>query len=368
MTSVHPSRLRLARGELDFPIYLPDATFGVVRAVDAQDLKRVQVQALVMNAFHLMQRPGTSTIQSLGGVHRMSGWDRPIFTDSGGFQAYSLIRQNPKAGRMDERGITFQPEGSRRKFLLTPEKSIQLQMAYGADVLFCLDDCTHVDAPDDEQRLSVERTVAWAKRCKAEYEKLLEQKKLDDSSRPLLFAVVQGGGLLDLRRRCADELLAIGFDGYGFGGWPLDGEGNLLTDIVGFVRELIPPEYALHALGVGHPYNVLACHQLGYGIFDSAMPTRDARHGRLYTFVHPPDGSDAGLRGEWLKYVYIGDEKHIKADRPISPFCDCPVCSHYSLGYLRHLFKLDDSLFPRLATLHNLRFMTQLTERIRMRP
>ncbi|HZW03191.1 MAG TPA: tRNA-guanine transglycosylase, partial [Anaerolineaceae bacterium] len=166
---------------------------------------------------------------------------------------------------------------------------------------------------------------------------------------------------------CADELLEIGFDGFGFGGWPLDAEGNLLADIVGYVRGLIPPQFALHALGVGHPYNVFACHELGYSIFDSAMPTRDARHGRLYTYAYPPEEPDGGLRDKWLKYLYIEDEKHIKANRPISPYCDCPTCAHFSLGYLHHLFKLNDSLFPRLATLHNLRFMTQLTERIQLR-
>jgi len=359
--------LRLPRGDLRYPVYLPDATFGVVRAVDAQDLLSVQVEGLVMNAFHLMQRPGSSTVEALGGIHKMSGWDRPIFTDSGGFQAYSLIRQNPRFGRMDEKGITFQPEGSKRKFLLTPEKSVQLQMSYGTDVVICLDDCTHVDASEEEQCLSVERTIAWAKRCKSEYLRLLEQKKVPESERPLLFAVIQGGGLLDLRRRSVDALLEIGFDGFGFGGWPLDAESNLLTDILGYTRELVPPEYPMHALGVGHPYNVLACYELGYQIFDSAMPTRDARHGRLYTFANPPDAPRAGLTGKWLKYVYIEDEKNIKADRPISPYCDCPVCSRYSLGYLHHLFKLNDSLYPRLATLHNLRLMTQLPERIRRR-
>jgi queuine tRNA-ribosyltransferase len=367
MTATAPDRLSLPRGELTFPVYLPDATYGVVRAVDAQDLEGVGIQGLVMNTFHLMQRPGTTTIQSLGGIHRMSGWQRPIFTDSGGFQAYSLIRQNPKFGRMDEKGITFQPEGSDRKYQLTPEKSVQLQIAYGADVVFCLDDCTHVDAPDEEQRLSVERTIAWAHRSRAEYDRLAKQKKWTEDTRPRLFAIVQGGGLFDLRQACAAELLQIGFDGFGFGGWPLDAESNLLTEILGYVRGLIPPEFPMHALGVGHPYNVLACYELGYGIFDSAMPTRDARHGRLYTFAQPPDAEQGGLTGKWLKYVYIGDDKHLKNALPISPYCDCPTCRHYSLGYLYHLFKMNDSLFPRLATLHNLRFMTQLTERIRMR-
>lgn len=366
MNSV-PESLVLAHGVLDFPTFLPDATFGLVRSVDATDLLNCRLQAVVMNTFHLMQHPGSSTILALGGLHHMSGWPRPIITDSGGFQAYSLIRNNPKFGQITERGLSFQPEGAARKFQLTPEKGIQLQFSYGADVLICLDDCTHVDAPYEEQKLSIKRTIAWAKRSKVEYNRLVEQKRLSEEQRPRLFAVIQGGRELDLRRECADALLEIGFDGFGFGGWPLDGDGNLLTDILGFTRQLVPAEFPMHALGVGHPKNVLVCYDLGYGLFDCAMPTRDARHGRLYTFTLSVSGKDAGLSGDWLDYLYINDERHIKSDRPASPDCDCPFCLHYSMGYLHHLFKLNDALFLRLATIHNLRFMTQLTERLRLR-
>ena len=355
------THLDTLHGRLDFPVYLPDATYGVVRAMDAADLRACQVRALVMNTFHLMQKPGSSTISSLGGLHKMSGWEGPIVTDSGGFQAYSLIRQNPKFGSLTEKGLNFQPEGAERKFLLTPEKSIQLQFSYGSDILVCLDDCTHVDASLQEQRLSVRRTVDWAKRCKTEFERLVQQKKLNDSARPRLFGVVQGGGYPDLRKECADRLLEIGFDGYGFGGWPLDAENNLLTDILGLTRELIPPQFPMHALGVGHPQNVAACFRLGYDMYDSAMPTRDARHGRLYALPR----ADTPLSGNWLKFIYINDEKHVKADLPISPGCDCPVCAHYSIGYLHHLFKLNETLFQRFATLHNVRFMTRLTERLK---
>ncbi|MHB1480802.1 MAG: tRNA-guanine transglycosylase, partial [Bellilinea sp.] len=178
-----PNSLQLKHGTLHFPVFMPDATFGVVRTVDSRDLKEVGIEALVMNTFHLMQRPGSSTIQSLGGLHRMSAWDRPIITDSGGFQAYSLIRQNAKFGKMDERGITFLPEGSSRKYLLTPEKGIQLQIGYGTDVVICLDDCTHVDAPRSEQELAVERTIAWAKRARVEFDKLVKQKNLSGMER-----------------------------------------------------------------------------------------------------------------------------------------------------------------------------------------
>ena len=363
----HPTSLSLPHGELRFPVYLPDATFGVVRSVDADDLLEAGIQAVVMNTFHLMQKPGSSTIQALGGLHNMSGWPRPILTDSGGFQAYSLIRQNAKFGSIQDRGISFQPEGSSRKFLLTPEKTVQLQFSYGADVIVCLDDCTHVDDNPAEQRTSVTRTVAWAKRCRKEFDRLLEQKKLEPAEQPKLMAVVQGGGFPDLRRECAESLLEIGFDAYGFGGWPLDKDNHLLTEIIGLTRQLIPHRFPMHALGVGHPENVLACWDMGYGISDSAMPTRDARHGRLYSFTTAPEDPQSGLSGSWLEYLYINDERHIKSDQPVSQHCDCLVCRRYSLGYLHHLFKLGDGLFLRLATLHNLRFMAQLCERMERR-
>jgi queuine tRNA-ribosyltransferase len=361
----YPDAIDLPHGRLDLPVYLPDATYGMVRAVDAADLEGCQVQALVMNTFHLMQKPGSSTIQALGGLHRMSGWQRPIVTDSGGFQAYSLIHQNPKFGHLDEHGLTFQPEGSDRKFQLSPEKSVQLQISYGADVVVCLDDCTHVDAPREDQERSVERTVAWAQRCKHEFEHLIGQKRLKPEQRPRLFGVIQGGGELDLRRQCANALLPMGFDGFGYGGWPLDGEGGLLTEIVTYTRALVPAHYPMHALGVGHPQNVLACYELGYGMFDSAMPTRDARHGRLYAFDRDLVRPGNKLEGRWLNYLYISDERHVKSNRPISEDCDCLVCRRFSVGYLHHLFKMGDHLFFRLATIHNLRFMTQLCERMR---
>lgn len=350
--------------ELSSPVFLPDATFGVVRSVDSADLLSIGVNGLVMNTFHLMQHPGTSTVQALGGLHKMTNWGGIIVTDSGGFQAYSLIRQNPKFGSINDKGISFLPEGSNRKYQLTPQKTIQLQINYGSDVVICLDDCTHVDEGYEEQKASVARTIKWAKICKAEYIRLVEQKKWDDRHPPKIFAVVQGGGFKDLRKWCADELLKIGFDGFGYGGWPLDKKNTLLSEIIGYTREVIPREFPMHALGVGHPQNVLACHNLGYDIFDSAMPTRDARHGRLFTFKSDDRGPSMGLEGDWFGYKYINDEEHIRSERPISQYCDCPACKNYPIGYMHHLFKQGDTLFMRLATLHNLRFMVQLCDRI----
>lgn len=371
-------RVELPHGTLELPAFLPDATVGVVRTLDAGDLEACGVDAVVMNTFHLTQRPGSSTVAALGGLHKMAGWRRPIITDSGGFQAYSLIRQNPKFGSINDRGIIFRPEGSDRKFQLTPEKTVQLQVGYGSDVVITLDDCTHVEGSFEVQLESVERTIRWGKRCKEEFERLMggkdkgrgKSKDRDgegegELKKPLLFGVIQGGGYPELRKRCAEELLAVGFDGFGFGGWPLDSENKLLTEIIAYTRSLVPPELPMHALGVGHPVNIVESYRAGYDMFDSAMPTRDARHGRLYVFT-----SEANVLrspGEsWFAFRYVTDERYIRSDDPVSEMCDCLACSRYSMGYLYHLFKIGDSLFMRLATMHNLRFMSMLMGRMRV--
>ncbi|WP_322488571.1 tRNA guanosine(34) transglycosylase Tgt [Chloroflexus sp.] len=359
-----PTSLTLNHGQLTLPVFLPDATFGTVRAVDRRDLVEAGITALVMNVFHLMQRPGSSTIDALGGLHRMAAWNGPIVTDSGGFQAYSLIRNHPKQGRISDQGLVFQPEGAERRFQLTPEKSIQLQLSYGADIVICLDDCTHVDDSPAEQRRSVERTIRWARRCRTEFDRQVAQQKRSGPP-PLLFAVVQGGGDLALRAECAAALLEIGFDGFGFGGWPLDAQGNLLHEVLAFTRAQIPAHYPMHALGVGHPASVVTCARMGYDIFDSALPTRDARQGRLLAFTADPHHPSFRLTGEWFTYVYLADRKHIKADHSISPGCTCFTCRHYSLGYLHHLHKIGETLALRLATIHNLHFMAQVMELIR---
>ncbi|MFQ5577094.1 MAG: tRNA-ribosyltransferase family protein [Anaerolineae bacterium] len=358
----HPDVLRVKHGSITLPAFLPDATFGYVRAVDAADLAAAGVQAVVMNVFHLMQRPGSTTVQALGGLHRMAGWPHPIVTDSGGFQAYSLIRQNPRFGRLTDRGISFIPQFSGRKYRLTPEKSVRLQLAFGSDVVICLDDCTHADDSPAEQEISVARTINWARRCRAEFWRQAEQQGWSaEHPRPLLFAVVQGGKSEALRRRCAQALLEMGFDGFGYGGWPLDAQNRLLADTLSFTRSLIPARFPMHALGVGRPDYIVACARLGYRLFDSALPTRDARRGRLYAFTSPPPGPADWPAADRFATLYINDRKHIKAGHPLSPACDCYTCGRYSTGYLRHLFKANDPLYFRLATIHNLRFVTRLT-------
>lgn len=349
--------------EIALPVFMPDATYGYVRSLTSTDLRQVQLPALMMNAFHLMQRPGSSTIQALGGLHQMSDWDGPIMTDSGGFQAYSLIRQNEKFGSLTSKGILFRPENSQRKINLTPEKSIQLQFAYDSDILICLDDCTHINASLEEQKLSVERTIEWAKRAKQAYKQQLESRKIEEGQRPLIFGVIQGGAEPDLRKQCAEALLEIGFDGFGFGGWPLDDESNLITDILELVRSLVPEKFPLHALGIGHPESVVTAYRIGYEMFDCALPTRDARHGRLY--IRKEQKINPNTPPGWLGFTYINTEKYYRDPRPIEAECDCPCCQKYSLAYLYHLYKMRDPSYFRLATMHNLRFMTRLINDLR---
>ncbi len=349
--------------EIALPVFMPDATYGYVRSLTSTDLRQIQLPALMMNAFHLMQRPGSSTIQALGGLHQMSDWDGPIMTDSGGFQAYSLIRQNEKFGSLTSKGILFRPENSQRKINLTPEKSIQLQFAYDSDILICLDDCTHINASLEEQKLSVERTIEWAKRAKQAYKQQLESRKIEEGQRPLIFGVIQGGAEPDLRKQCAEALLEIGFDGFGFGGWPLDDESNLITDILELVRSLVPEKFPLHALGIGHPESVVTAYRIGYEMFDCALPTRDARHGRLY--IRKEQKINPNTPPGWLGFTYINTEKYYRDSRPIEAECDCPCCQQYSLAYLYHLYKMRDPSYFRLATMHNLRFMTRLINDLR---
>lgn len=361
----YPKHLTLNIGDLQLPQYLPDATYGQVRNLSSSASEACGVEAVVMNTFHLMQKPGASTVKSLGGLHQMSGWKKAIFTDSGGFQAYSLIRQNAKFGSLTNNGISFYRSNSKRKFLLTPEKCIQLQVRFGANVVFCLDDCTHIDDPVEEQITSVERTIRWAGRCRKEFDRLMEEKRIPLEEQPKLFGVVQGGQSVDLRKQCANELLEIGFDGYGYGGWPLDSDSQLVEDMLSLLRALIPEKYTVHALGIGHPPYIARCTKIGYGLFDSAMPTRDARHGRLYSFSQEPTLSSIDTEDGWFEYIYVNDKRHIKSSAPIEENCSCPTCTHYSLGYLRHLFKVDDCLYRQLATQHNLTFMVRLMKLLR---
>ena len=362
-----PSIIETAHGPLHLPVYFPDATRGVVRTVDSHDLEGAGVQGLVVNAFHLSTRPGAGLIKGAGGVHRFMDWQRPVASDSGGFQLMSMIRENPRYGTVTERGVHFADiDGSRKKVLFTPERSIRLQFDLGADLMVCLDDCPSRDAPPEEVEASVERTIHWAKRCRAEFDRQLRARGRQQGHRPLLFGVIQGGYDRAQRTRCARELLPLGFDGFGFGGWPLTPEGELAAGILAHTANLVPDHLPRFALGLGKPEHIVRCYGMGWRIFDCVLPTRDARHGRLYTFDAASLDTVDIQAADFYHFLYIRDGKHKRQHGPISAACDCPCCQHYSLSYLHHLFDIGDPLGLRLATLHNLRFYTQLVERIKV--
>ena len=360
-----PPVVETAHGPLHLPVYFPDATRGVVRTVDGRDLEASGVRGLVVNAFHLSSKPGAGLIKRAGGIHEFMGWRRPIASDSGGFQLMSMIRENPKYGTVSDRGIHFTDiDGKRGKVMFTPERSIRLQFDLGADLMVCLDDCPSPDSPADEVETTVARTMLWASRCKEEFDRLLAARSRGRSARPLLFGVIQGGYDKAMRERCAEALLPMGFDGFGFGGWPLTPEGELAAEILAHTASLVPEHLPRFALGVGKPEHIVSCYRAGWRIFDCVLPTRDARHGRLYAFnAASLDAVDLGDPG-FYHFVYVRDGKHKRQGGPVSEACDCACCREYSLAYLHHLFDVGDPLGLRLATLHNLRFYTQLMERI----
>jgi queuine tRNA-ribosyltransferase len=336
-------RLKINDKSIRLPAFFPDATHGAVKGVGALDLIKENVQGLVVNTYHLLVDKNIETVKKLGGVHELTKFPGVIITDSGGFQAMSLIRRNPENGKITDDGVFFKINGN--KILLTPELCIKTQLESGSDIIMCLDDCTEPGETHAEQELSVERTLKWAKRCKDYFDKKTAKRK----NKPLIFGIVQGGSSKTLRKKCAKGLMEIGFDGYAYGGWPVDGNRKFLSSIVKYVAELMPDGKPKYAMGVGKPQDIKECVGYGYNMFDCVLPTRDARHERLYVFS-----------GKSYKYLYIGSGKFKKDNKPVSKVCKCETCKNYSRAYLYNLFKNRDPLAIRLATIHNLRFYTDL--------
>ena len=352
-------------GRVPLPAFFPDATYGAVRAAAFEDVYAAGLHGLEMNSYHLMTKPGARLIKSLGGLHGFTGYKGAILTDSGGFQLYSLIRENPDYGEIRDSEIIFRPDRGREKLIFTPEKCIQAQFQYGSDIMMALDMCTAPDDPDDVQRRSVELTVRWGERCRAEFDKLTRNWK--GEAKPLLFGIVQGGADPDLRRECGERLEAIGFDGYGFGGWPLDAEGRLREDVLQMAAAAMPDHKIKYAMGLGKPEEIVKCVEMGYRLFDCVIPTREARHQRLYVFSEGGDSPEGVRRpdGKFYKHLYIMDERYVRDRAPVDETCDCALCRNHSRAYLQHLFKVNDPQAMRLATQHNLRFYGRLMENLR---
>lgn len=352
-----------AHGSVRLPAFFPDATYGAVRCTPFED---VRSRGLVMNSYHLYNRPGPRLIQSLGGLHAFTGFDGVLLTDSGGFQLFSLIRENSAYGEIRESEILFRPDMGKEKLIFTPEKCIQAQFRYMSDIMMCLDVCTSPDDSFEVQRRSVDLTVKWAKRCKEEYETQLRARRIR-GQRPLLFGIVQGGQYRDLRLECGKRLEEIGFDGYGFGGWPLDSEGHLREDILQDAADAMPDGKVKYAMGLGRPEEIVKLVKMGYNLFDCVIPTREARHQRLYVFREGMETREGVLRpeGDFFRYHRALDEENARDARPVDENCDCALCRSHSRAYLYHLFKTEDPQALRYSTAHNLRFYERLMELLR---
>lgn len=360
--------LTTRRGELPLPVFVPDATRGTIRGVPSRLLPAHGVEALLVSTAHLALQPGASVVKAAGGIHSFMAWNGPVISDSGGYQIYSLLSGQSGLGSVARAGFSYRFSRQDRFRRLTPGRCIDLQLRLGADVVYCLDYCTHPGAPADRQEQSVDFTIRWAAEGRAAFDRAVAD--LPPAQRPLLFAVIQGGADKDRRARCAEALADIGFDGYGYGGYPV-ADGRLVAE-VGLVAQLTPPGTVRHALGIGTPENLVNAWRAGYHIFDCALPTRNARRGVLYTGL---DTSALGTATEpaapppgFYRIARLSDERWVRENGPVDPGCDCEMCTSLPAAYLAHLFRASDASVNLLASLHNLRFYARLTEALRALP
>ena len=359
-----PRQLSIKKQVYPLPIFCPDATRGVVRSLDSQDLLASLTNGVIINTWHLHERPGEQNLANLGGVKKLMNFPGLAISDSGGFQIFSLFQKKPGFGKVTDEGlVTYTGPNRQHKVIFTPEDSIRMQFAIGSDIMICLDDYTPLGADEKTAQKSVARTLDWARRCKNEFEQQCKKRGFDEKTRPHLYGVIQGDRQLESRRACAEGLLKIGFDGFGLGG--LNGKPDL--DTIAFNAKLTPDEYPRYALGFGKPEDIIALYHLGYSIFDCVLPTRDARHGQLYVFKRDFDFEQlkTGNPTDFYQYFHLDKGIYSLDEKPIDEKCACHTCQNFSRAYLHHLFKSGDSAFYRLATIHNLYFYQELMALLR---
>ena len=351
---VRHGKIKTAHGVLQTPFFMPDATRGFIKLASPADVKKTGTKALVVNTFHLYLQPGLETIKKAGGIHRFSGWSGPILSDSGGFQVFSLIHKSKKMGKITDDKVTFKSPLDGSWHDLTPEKSIQIQFDLGVDMMVCLDDCPPNDFSRPDLEKAVARTIAWAKRCKIEYLRQIKKRRLSSVKRPLIFGVIQGGAELDLREKCARALIEIGFDGYGFGARPVDKDGNFLEEVIRQTASFVPEDALRFALGIGTPEDIVRCARLGWDMFDCVIPTREGRHGKLF-FAKKLPGYET---------INISNAKFVRNFTPINKNSSISDLRLHSRSYLHHLFRLNEALGQRLASLNNLEFYQKLLKNL----
>jgi queuine tRNA-ribosyltransferase len=356
-------KFKSKNGEVPLPVFFPDATRAVIRTLDSSDIESTKTPGILVNTYHLYKDLGKKVVEEHDGIRQFMSWKGALISDSGGFQVMSLAKRSDKRGTINDDGVTFKLQG-KEKITLTPEKSIQFQMVLKPDMAVVLDDFTEPGVSYEEARDTVERTILWAKKSKEEFLKICEKEKIKEEDRPYLLGVVQGGEYLDLREYCAKELVKIGFDGFGYGGWPIKDNGDFNYDVARVIAENSPKDYLLYGLGIGKPDEIVKCFDMGYYIFDCVLPTRDARHSRLYVY-NANSISDINIRDDnFYSFFNPSKQKYYHDTEPLSKACDCLLCTRYTRSYLHHLFKNDETTSLRLATIHNLRFYSLLMERL----
>ncbi len=335
-SSARLGRLTTPRGEIETPAFMPVGTQATVKSLSPEDLEECGAQIILGNTYHLYLRPGHDVIQSLGGLHRFMNWKKPILTDSGGFQVFSLA----KLAKVTEEGVTFQSHLDGSTHFLSPEIAIGIQEALGADIIMTLDEPTPHTASRKETEDSLALSTQWAKRC----------RDAQRNETQTLFGIVQGGMFKDLRTRSVDEISALDFSGYAIGGLSVGEEKEAMYELSAHTAALLPRERPRYLMGVGTPGDLLRCGGMGIDMFDCVMPTRNARNGTLFV-----PGGKINIRNS----QYKTDENPVDAD------CECYTCQNYSRAYLRHLFIADEILVMRLNTLHNISFYQNWMRRIR---
>ncbi|MGV6827084.1 MAG: tRNA guanosine(34) transglycosylase Tgt [bacterium] len=334
--SSRQGQIRFERGEIDTPVFMPVGTYGTVKAMTPEELTGIGAQIVLGNTFHLWLRPGTDVIEAHGDLHDFMHWEKPILTDSGGFQVFSLGDMR----KITEDGVHFQSPVDGSKVFMGPEESMQIQRKLGSDIVMIFDECTPYPATWEEARDSMELSLRWAARSKAAHG--------DNPS--ALFGIVQGGVYTDLRQRSLEGLMEIGFDGYAVGGLSVGEPPEDRWRVLDFLADKLPADKPRYLMGVGTPADIVEAVRRGIDMFDCVMPTRNARNGHLFT-----------RHGK----VRIRNAVHQFDTSPLDDSCDCYTCQHYSRAYLRHLNRCNEILGARLATIHNLHFYQQLMRELR---
>ncbi len=328
--------ISFARGVIDTPQFMPVGTYGTVKTMTPEELRSAGAQIILGNTFHLMLRPGEEIVRKLGGLHRFMHWDGPILTDSGGFQVWSLAELR----KLSEEGVEFASPINGDRIFLTPERSIEVQLALGSDIIMQFDECTPYPATAEQAAESLRLSARWGARCKAAH----------DGGAGALFGIVQGGMHADLRRESLERLGEIGFDGYALGGLSVGESEVERLRVLDAIAPQLPADRPRYVMGVGTPRDLVQAVARGIDLFDCVMPTRNARNGHLFT--------SEGV-------IKIRNARHRDDPGPLDPACPCYTCANYSRAYLHHLYRCDEILGARLNTLHNLHYYLALMARIR---